>query len=84
MYTIYNVDKKQAVAVFKKLRGISGYLYNEHSTHSKSHNKITNALRNRSKLIDCVNVNFPVAIRYANTVQRDLLGSADFIVLNNK
>lgn len=68
---IYNIKKKELVAIFENLSEASKYLF-PLLDRTKTTGKLFFAIKNKSKLDNTI-FTFKVAIRYANSEQRTLL-----------
>lgn len=72
---LYNCEKKELIGLFKSQVLVSMYLYKE-----RRHN-IYASLKNKWKMKNTV-FDFPVAARWCNNQQVNLLGSENYKILN--
>lgn len=77
----YNADKQELIGIFDCVPTTRKYLY-KHDVNLRIKKNILNKLNFKTKLKDTF-LGFPIAIRYANESQIEILGGKSYIILND-
>jgi hypothetical protein len=77
---LYNADKKEVIGIFESQSLAGRYLYPVEKNHKGG--LIKSALSRKSKIFKSV-FDFPVAIRYANEIQTELLNGEEYLIIND-
>lgn len=71
---LYNADKKELIGVFARCNYVVKYLFETYNDQDQR--KVYKALERKQKL-EGTDFLFPVAIRYANSIQSEMLAGND-------
>ena len=78
---LYNANKKELIGLFSLKCLAEKYLYMERAFKVKNGNRITKAIMTKGKIMNS-RFDFPVAVRYTNEKQDEMLGSEDYLIVN--
>jgi hypothetical protein len=78
---IYNTEKKEVIGVFSIPIKAIKYLFEDAVITEKNKSIFNYALKSKIKINE-TRFSFPVAARYANSVQAEMLGDKDFFILD--
>ena len=75
--TIYDCNKQSVIGIFSTKILVAKYLFNDHISKFKT--RVRDCISRKSRINDSV-LNIPIALRYANEKQIELLGGKDYLI----
>lgn len=78
---LYNAEKKELIGLFSLKCLADKYLYMDRAFKLKSGTRVGKAIMTKGKIFNS-RFEFPVAVRYTNEKQDEMLGSEDYLIVN--
>lgn len=78
---VYNCSNKELIGIFKYKVLVARYIFKNYNC-DKNH-CIENCLKSNGRILKDLKFDFKVALRYANEEQIKMLGTEDYIILND-